>query len=106
MANLLEIQKMIQAFNENEESRASEINLKLFPLFKVLFCTTNPIPIKAALNLQGWFVGGVRLPLVEISKADYDDYIAQYESYKEGFWDNRPDIDKLLGDKENTDAKS
>ena len=64
----LEIQKMIQAFNENEESRASEINLKLFPLFKVLFCTTNPIPIKAALNLQGWFVGGVRLPLVEISQ--------------------------------------
>ncbi|BDA39487.1 4-hydroxy-tetrahydrodipicolinate synthase [Candidatus Atelocyanobacterium thalassae] len=65
----LEIQKMIQAFNKNEETRASEINLKLFPLFKVLFCTTNPIPIKAALNLQGWLVGGVRLPLVGISKA-------------------------------------
>ncbi|MFY0608720.1 MAG: 4-hydroxy-tetrahydrodipicolinate synthase [Candidatus Atelocyanobacterium thalassa] len=65
----LEIQKMIQAFNKKEETRASEINLKLFPLFKVLFCTTNPIPIKAALNLQGWLVGGVRLPLVGISKA-------------------------------------
>ncbi len=64
----LEIQKMIQAFNKSQETQASEINLKLFPLFKVLFCTTNPIPIKAALNLQGWLVGGVRLPLVEISK--------------------------------------
>ncbi len=64
----LEIQEMIKAFNKKEGSQASEINLKLFPLFKVLFCTTNPIPIKAALNLQGWQVGGVRLPLVEISE--------------------------------------
>ena len=63
-----EIQAMIQAFNNNKGTQASEINLKLFPLFKVLFCTTNPIPIKAALNLQGWQVGSVRLPLVEISE--------------------------------------
>jgi 4-hydroxy-tetrahydrodipicolinate synthase len=63
-----QIQEMIQAFNNNQGIKASEINLQLFPLFKVLFCTTNPIPIKAALNLQGWPVGGVRLPLVEISE--------------------------------------
>ncbi|MGB5592980.1 MAG: 4-hydroxy-tetrahydrodipicolinate synthase [Crocosphaera sp.] len=64
----LEIQEMIQAFNNSQGTQASEINLKLFPLFKVLFCTTNPMPIKAALNLQGWQVGGLRLPLVEISE--------------------------------------
>ncbi len=64
----LEMQEMITAYNNQKGSIASEINVKLFSLFKVLFCTTNPIPIKAALNLQGWEVGGVRLPLVEISE--------------------------------------
>ncbi|MGK7883503.1 MAG: 4-hydroxy-tetrahydrodipicolinate synthase [Crocosphaera sp.] len=64
----LQMQEMIAAYNKQQGSRASEINVKLFPLFKVLFCTTNPIPIKAALNLQGWDVGGVRLPLVNISE--------------------------------------
>ena len=27
--------------------------------------TTNPIPVKAALNIMGMNVGGLRLPLVE-----------------------------------------
>jgi 4-hydroxy-tetrahydrodipicolinate synthase len=61
-----EIQQMIQAFAEGNTNLAREINLKLFPLFKVLFCTTNPIPIKAALRLQGWQIGGLRAPLVEL----------------------------------------
>jgi 4-hydroxy-tetrahydrodipicolinate synthase len=34
------------------------------PLFKALFCTTNPIPVKAALELSGWSVGVPRLPLL------------------------------------------
>ncbi|MGK7941628.1 MAG: 4-hydroxy-tetrahydrodipicolinate synthase [Crocosphaera sp.] len=63
-----QMQEMIEAFNNNRGIQASDINVKLFPLFKVLFCTTNPIPIKAALNLQGWQVGGVRLPLMELSE--------------------------------------
>jgi 4-hydroxy-tetrahydrodipicolinate synthase len=63
-----QMQQMIAAFENNKGSQATEINVKLFPLFKVLFCTTNPIPIKAALNLQGWQVGSVRLPLVELSE--------------------------------------
>lgn len=57
------IQQMIRAFEDGKTAVAVELNLKLFNLFKVLFCTTNPIPIKAALNQQGWSVGGVRLPL-------------------------------------------
>lgn len=58
-----QIQQMIQAFEVGKTALAVELNIKLFNLFKVLFCTTNPIPIKAALNKQGWQVGGVRLPL-------------------------------------------
>jgi hypothetical protein len=40
------------------------IGQPLLPLFKGLFCTTNPIPVKAALELTGWPVGAPRLPLV------------------------------------------
>jgi len=63
-----EMQQMIQAFETGNTNLAKEIQLKLYPLFKALFCTTNPIPVKAALRLQGWKVGKVRPPLCELSK--------------------------------------
>lgn len=57
------LQQMIQAFANGQAQTATQIHLQLFPLFKVLFATTNPIPVKAALRLQGWQVGTTRLPL-------------------------------------------
>lgn len=68
-----QIQQIVQSFLSGEVAEAIDIHLKLFPLFKVLFCTTNPIPIKAALNLQGWQVGGLRLPLFEISETQREE---------------------------------
>ena len=61
-----QLQQMIQAFEAGQTLVATELHLKLFPLFKVLFCTTNPIPLKAALELQGWAVGSLRPPLCEL----------------------------------------
>ncbi|MDY7014698.1 MAG: 4-hydroxy-tetrahydrodipicolinate synthase [Cyanobacteriota bacterium] len=61
-----QLQQMCRAFAAGQNQNALEIHLKLLPLFKALFCTTNPIPVKAALNLQGWEVGGVRSPLWEM----------------------------------------
>jgi 4-hydroxy-tetrahydrodipicolinate synthase len=57
---------MIQAFQAGQTDLARDIHLKLFPLFKVLFCTANPIPLKAALKLQGWDVGSPRPPLSDL----------------------------------------
>jgi 4-hydroxy-tetrahydrodipicolinate synthase len=59
------IQEMIQAFIAGKIQIATEIHLQLFPLFKALFLTANPIPVKEALKLQGWEVGSPRLPLCE-----------------------------------------
>jgi 4-hydroxy-tetrahydrodipicolinate synthase len=56
---------MIDYYNVGKVQAASEIHLQLFPLFKALFLTTNPIPIKKALQLQGWEVGSLRPPLCE-----------------------------------------
>nr|WP_265263717.1 4-hydroxy-tetrahydrodipicolinate synthase [Spirulina subsalsa] len=60
------IKAMIEAFVSGQPQTAQAIHVELFPLFKVLFCTTNPIPIKAALKLQGWDVGGLRSPLTDL----------------------------------------
>ncbi len=43
---------------------ASAADAELHALYKALFVTANPIPVKAALNLLGHEVGGLRLPLV------------------------------------------
>ncbi|NES95985.1 MAG: 4-hydroxy-tetrahydrodipicolinate synthase [Desertifilum sp. SIO1I2] len=60
-----QLQDMIQAFFAGQVQTATDIHLQLLPLFKALFLTTNPIPLKAALKLQGWDVGSPRLPLCD-----------------------------------------
>lgn len=59
-----QLQQMIQAHLQGHTAAATAMHSQLLPLFKALFITTNPIPIKAALALQGWPVGEPRLPLV------------------------------------------
>jgi len=66
----LRIREMVNAFTAGNTTLATEIHLALFPLFKGLFVTTNPAPVKAALNLTGWQAGSPRLPLVEVTKAE------------------------------------
>ena len=51
----------------DEPERRREIEDGLRDLYGALTVTTNPIPVKAALNLAGHDVGGLRLPLVEAS---------------------------------------
>ncbi len=57
------LRDMVDSYREGRLSEAREIHLRLFKLFKVLFITTNPVPVKTALGLCGTPVGGFRLPL-------------------------------------------
>ena len=59
------LQQMIEAFAGGRVQVATEAHLELFGLFKALFLMTNPIPVKAALRLQGWNVGPTRPPLCD-----------------------------------------
>lgn len=54
----------------DEPQRRAEIDAALKPLYAALGTTTNPIPVKAALNLLGHRVGGLRLPLVEADESE------------------------------------
>jgi len=58
------IKNMVEAFKSQDTQKALNIHLELLGLFKAMFITTNPIPVKAALNRQGWNLGGFRLPMV------------------------------------------
>jgi 4-hydroxy-tetrahydrodipicolinate synthase len=60
-----QMQQMIKAFTTGDIHQAQAFHQKLLPLFRALFLTTNPIPVKSALELMGWSVGQPRLPLVQ-----------------------------------------
>ena len=63
----LQIRAMIEAYLQGDAAVALALHEQLQPLFKALFATTNPIPVKAALQLNGWPVGAPRLPLTPLS---------------------------------------
>ncbi len=65
-----EISAMVSAFKDGNVKAAEELNCRLFPLFRALFVTTNPIPVKLALRLTGFDAGGVRPPLVEAGERE------------------------------------
>ena len=58
-----------QACLDGDFRKATELQLKALELIRQLFIEVNPIPVKAALNLQGYQVGSPRLPLTEMEDA-------------------------------------
>lgn len=67
-----QIKQMMEAFVAGNVVEAAAWHGRLLPLFQACFCTTNPIPIKAGVNLLGIPAGGVRLPLVAADDAVID----------------------------------
>lgn len=61
------LKAMLEAFCTGRCSVALRHHEQLQPLFKALFATTNPIPVKAALELIGWPVGAPRRPLLPLN---------------------------------------
>lgn len=62
-----QIRQLVEAFLSGEIAKAEKINSELEEIFKIIFITTNPAPIKAALNMQGFKCGTPRLPLLELT---------------------------------------
>lgn len=59
-----EMQKMVGAFLAGRTKDAAAMHRNLLPLFRALFSSPNPVPVKYALRKIGVDTGGVRLPLV------------------------------------------
>jgi 4-hydroxy-tetrahydrodipicolinate synthase len=64
------VKVQVRAFREGDAETARQIDQELEPVYELLKIQTNPIAIKAALNLLGHDVGGLRLPLVEADEGE------------------------------------
>jgi 4-hydroxy-tetrahydrodipicolinate synthase len=63
-----DVEQMVQDYLAGRVNEARQKHLKLFLLVKALFVETNPIPVKAAMNMLGMAAGELRLPLCALSK--------------------------------------
>lgn len=59
-----QMQEMIQAHLSGQVAQAAAWHRRLYPVFKGLFAVTNPVLVKAALDMTGLPAGPVRPPLV------------------------------------------
>ena len=64
-----EMVELVAAARRGDWTRARALHYQLLPLFGALFCETNPIPVKAAVAMQGLCGEEIRLPLTPLSQA-------------------------------------
>ncbi|MED1469513.1 4-hydroxy-tetrahydrodipicolinate synthase [Bacillus salipaludis] len=65
-----EMQEMVKAFFDGENSKAAKLHQQLLPIMQGLFAAPSPGPVKTALQLNGLDVGSVRLPLVPLTEQE------------------------------------
>ncbi len=73
--------EICQSFFDGDVKKSLQLQLKAIPLITQLFCEVNPIPVKAALNLMGKEVGGLRMPLTEMEPQHQEDLAAAMRAY-------------------------
>ena len=64
-----EMHDLVMSFRNGDAKKALEIQNKYLSLINTLFIDVNPIPVKEAMNLLGYEVGGYRKPLTPMSDA-------------------------------------
>ena len=71
VANVLPAQmhRLTELCLRNDFAAAGKLQLELKDFSDAMFCEVNPIPVKTALNLLGWDMGPLRLPLCAPSEA-------------------------------------
>lgn len=62
------ITELALAAISGDMEKARKLHYKLLPAFKAAFIETNPVPIKAAMNMKGLPAGSLRLPLCPLQK--------------------------------------
>jgi 4-hydroxy-tetrahydrodipicolinate synthase len=67
-----QIKQMLNLYAAGDVKEAQQMHNYLFPIFKGLFITTNPIPVKEALNMMGMDVGGLRLPMCGANQGELE----------------------------------
>ena len=76
-----EIHRLTELCLQNDFAAAGKLQLELKEFCDAMFCDVNPIPVKTALNLLGWDVGALRLPLCEPGAASLERIRRALEQY-------------------------
>jgi 4-hydroxy-tetrahydrodipicolinate synthase len=63
-----EMRAIHEAVRSGDHERAAELDAELQPIYEALTVTSNPIPVKTALEMLGVIEGHMRLPMVPASK--------------------------------------
>ncbi len=61
---------MVAKYLEGDTKGSLQLQLDYLPLINSLFIEVNPIPVKKAMNLMGYNVGSLRMPLTEMEPAN------------------------------------
>jgi len=59
---------MVMEYLNGHEAKARKLQLDYLELVDALFCEVNPIPVKSTMNMLGFNVGSLRLPLTEMEE--------------------------------------
>lgn len=83
VANVLpaEMHRLTELCLRNDIAAAGKLQLELKDFCDAMFCDVNPIPVKTALNLLGWDVGPLRLPLCDPTEAGLEKIRAALEKH-------------------------
>lgn len=65
-----EMKEMIHLYKNGKVKEATNLHLKLYPLFKKIFMAPNPVPVKQCLTKMGLIENYVRRPLVELDESE------------------------------------
>jgi 4-hydroxy-tetrahydrodipicolinate synthase len=65
-----DVADMVAAFAKGDLKKASQLHYKLWPLAKVMFIETNPIPVKTAMGMMGLCEPDMRLPMCAMDEAN------------------------------------
>jgi len=78
-----ETHDLVQNFFDGDIEGARKLQLDMKPLIDALFIEVNPIPVKTAMNLLGFGVGNLRLPLAEMDEKNLE--VLKQELVNRGF---------------------
>lgn len=67
-----DLHNLTKLFFDGDIKGAAALQLKLLELMEAMFYEVNPIPVKTAMNLLGWDVGELRLPLCEMEDGNLE----------------------------------
>ena len=64
------VHDMCELYFEGKTKEAAAMQLKMMDLVEKMFIEVNPIPVKNAMNMMGFDVGDLKLPLVDLEEAN------------------------------------